>query len=300
MGVAVSVASLSSWTPSLAALGSPGPVAIALQGGEAEDISVLGEPGNMEHSSKQPQNACPRVERCTQPPRLPREFQTFVQLAGDHSPPSLFPEGMAWGLWGQEAGRGAAQPRSPALVGGAVPRALANVLALASESRGFGPRPASPASRRCVFEGGGCSWLPLRLRPLRMLLSLGVQRSTLLPAVGSSRFLPREACALAGTDAEPCREGPGPPAPTPRAGPWHVLSPCSMGAARGWPAASRCCPAASRCCVPSTRSELHDTEQKLSSESKGKDRETRWFSAGALDGLVCVRRAHPGYVICSF
>lgn len=104
-----------------------------------------------------------RGEMHTHPPRLPREFQTFVQSAGNHSPPCLFLEGMAGGLWGQEAGRGAAQPRSPALVGGAVPGSLANVLALASESRGCGQQPASPASRRCVFEGGGHSWLPLKM-----------------------------------------------------------------------------------------------------------------------------------------
>lgn len=36
-----------------------------MQGGEAEDVSVLGEPGRKERLSKQPLSTCPRVERCT-------------------------------------------------------------------------------------------------------------------------------------------------------------------------------------------------------------------------------------------
>lgn len=36
-------------------------------GREAEDLSVLGEPGGMEHSCKQPLTSCSRVERCTSP-----------------------------------------------------------------------------------------------------------------------------------------------------------------------------------------------------------------------------------------
>lgn len=109
--------------------------------------------------------------------------EMHLAFGWNRSPPSLFLEGMAWGLWGQEAARGAAQPRSPALVGDAVPGSLANVLALASESRGFGqqlppPLPISVCLRVGVFLA------PTEDVPSGDALSqssLGVQRSALLP-----------------------------------------------------------------------------------------------------------------------
>lgn len=204
--------------------------------------------------------------------------EMHLAFGWNRSPPSLFLEGMAWGLWCQEAAREAAQPRSPALVGDAVPGSLANVLALASKSRGFGQQLPPP------LPIGVCLRVGVFLAPTEDVpsgdalsqLSLGVQRSALLPT-------PPWAAPV----SYPERPGPGPaqtpsPAGKPRASAppavrgWGSCSDPTDGllaravalldgGARGWPAVSPHC-------VPSALPELHSAEQKL---HKCKRRERR-------------------------